>query len=317
MDLLLNFVWIGPGELPAVGIFNIKSWLSYGATVHVYAHSCRGEPHTARSLGLGPYECGIFDIGEALSRPGSLPGEDDLEQRGFLPLLRVWLGTPMKPWAGGGQELTYNLGDLTKAILAMTRQGVSLDLKIGPTPIVEEFVAKGAFARYFVTFIRKGVIENQRLGTMEGGDRLRGTYRTKVFTKSTSDDLRSMASAPYAPHYNDITRWHNSSFLGPMRLLWLDIHKYGKARHLSQLQIPETRNTFAGIAEKTHGPLRIFKKENDQANASSGDRTTTKNITDAMAIAMREMRAWNSHKLGEVQLHMARLVPLPEEPEDW
>lgn len=299
MNLSVNFVWIGPGGLGWLEKLIIYSWRAWGCEVNLFTHRTgTNDGHDEGSLGLEPNSCNIYDL-------PTIMGEDEDLSMGSKTraVLTVWFTKNPPAWNSGGREQIFNMVDLSKSYIGMTRVGIVFDMKVGPSPHVKKYVDSKVFHECFVTYKRARVVENQCMGSMMklDKDNAREKYgkgfESALFTKSVAHgDLNPSSMGisiakkwfPVATDSHKKACGNKSKFattgdLAGLRGRWFDIGPYGKARHARDLHIADAK--FEGIDGEDYGPIRIFKREWDQTNKSSNSTPTTDKDRDRMFVA--------------------------------
>jgi len=236
-------------------------------------------------------------------------------------VLAAWFNTEMRAWNAGGQQLTFNMADLCKSYIAATTQGIVMDLKIGPSPHIKKYVDSGIFSTAFIGCKRAGTIENQCMGSMSVDDTKRTRYGNGFELALFSKDRfpSTLKNSPYTEWFPQATAAHNramgqnNNFALPQGLKgdWFDIGNNGKAKHESQLGIMGA--TFEGILEdeKCYGPIRIFKREDDQTNKSDKFRTTDEQRLKMQELTFSEL-AQASVKEGGIDVTAEGMPPITD-----
>lgn len=290
MDLIINFVWIGPGNFGWLEKFMIYSWWAVGAKVNLYTHKFGNKDHSNASLDLPEEVCTVHVLSKIL-----LGDFRDPFGRKSRHLLVRWSARRPPEWKNGGREAIFNMVDLTKSYIGMSKRGIVFDMKVGPSPFIREYFSSGAFHNKFVSYSRANVVENQCMGTMmagSNGDQVRKKYgegfEEALFIKGPQHggkDPSRMRSTPTWEWFPVITAAHSKalgkkrkqSFSGSkagLRGDWSDIGPAGKAVFSRQ---GRQAMKFEGIDRKDyHGPIRIFKNEWDQSNKQNNPNPTTK-----------------------------------------
>lgn len=289
MNLTINFVWVGQKKLGWLECFMIYAWRLWGCSVNVFTHYPNSDKtHDHESLGLPPHVVEVHDLPSLIEDGETLPKVREV--------LAAWFDTRMPAWSEGGQLLTFNTVDLCKSFLAATQRGIVMDLKIGPSPHIKRYVDTGIFGASFIGCKRVGTIENQLMGSMNEDDADRATYgegfETALFAKRIVSEVKG---SPFGEWFPQATAAHNRAmgagkFSLPegLRGSWFDIGKYGKKAHGTRLNIHDA--DFVGIAkEEDFGPVRIFKREDDQTNKFGGKRTSEEERVEARMLTIREL----------------------------
>jgi hypothetical protein len=294
MPLMINYVWFGNGTLGWMEKFNVYSWRALGHNVTIYA--CRWDDN-APDVGVKEKNVTTVNLRTIL---GTLdqPGPDDQNKAAILPktreLLKAWLAA-----AGGAvpeQDSRYNLIDVAKSYIGGTRQGIVMDLKVGPSPHISAYV--DVFSTRFISYSRgapgsntaDGSPENQCMGTMQAGETLRGKY-AKVFESSIAKNFEVVEEAgnktkrtgmkPQFDHkwFDTITGYHiractlGTNFLDVSRRTPTDqVIKDIKGKTEQRYEVEE-------IGGKSNGPFRVFKRADDQSN-KGGKKTTPEEQKD-------------------------------------
>ena len=303
MDLTINFVWIGPGGLGWVEKFMIYSWREWKCAVNLFTHRTGSKAvHDLESLGLPEGLCTIYDLPTIMANDAQEPGGKT------RAVLATWYTKVIPEWKSGGKEQVFNMVDLTKSYIAMTRVGVVFDIKVAPSVHIEKYVNSGVFSKYFVSYKRANVLENQCMGTMM--DLASGNAREKygkgfesaMFTKSSAHgELNPLAmkdniGKSWFPVATDAhkkacggrTKFGITGDMNGLRSAWFDIGPYGASIHKSELLIADAG--FTGIDGADYGPIRIFKREWDQTNKQGNQTPTTDGDRDKMFVeTMKEL----------------------------
>src|SRR5262245_3486995 len=133
MPLTINYVWFGDKALGALDRFNIYSWRALGHDVTVYACKWNTTAHTASSLGLTDVDVvDLYTYVTVKDKNANVPKTREL--------LTAWLEKAKAKPPTEANTHVYNVGDLTKAYLCSTQLGVTIDLKVGPSPHVAAYV---------------------------------------------------------------------------------------------------------------------------------------------------------------------------------
>ncbi|NVB43165.1 hypothetical protein G6O69_35405 [Pseudenhygromyxa sp. WMMC2535] len=302
MDLTINFVWIGPRGLGWLEKFMVYSWRNWECTVNLFTHRTGSDsPHDSESLGLPDDFCNIYDLPELLADDEQAVGADT------RAVLTTWYEKDLPGWNEGGKERVYNMVDLSKSYIGMSRVGIVIDIKVAPSPHIEKYVDSKVFANNFITYKRAKVVENQCMGSMmpleQDNDRERygKGFESALFTKSaahgtlnplTMKDTIDKAWFPVATDAHkkacgSKTKFATTGDLHGLRGKWFDIGPYGKNRHKLELLIADA--DFKGIDGDDYGPFRIFKREWDQTNKQHNPSPTTDEHRDEMfVVAMKE-----------------------------
>lgn len=293
MKLTVQFVWIGQGKLRWLEFFVVYAWRMWGCNVRIFTHY-PGEDtvHSAETLGLPD------GIAEVLDLPTWMTGNDAVPDK-TAEVLTSWYERRVPAWNNGGQAFTYNMVDLTKSSIAGTEVGLVMDMKIGPTAHLKTYFDAGAFHDYFNGYKRAGTIENQCMGSMAGDHELRHTYMggfDKALFATNGVSKLEMIEKPTAEWFGKATAAHTRAMgsKSPYSLKeglkgnWLDLSENGKAKHGELLGILGA--TFEGIeGRESFGPLRNFKREDDQTNKASGQATTDEERLKMQRDTFREL----------------------------
>jgi hypothetical protein len=311
VELTINFVWIGPKPLGWLERFLIYAWRRWNCEVVLYAHRGPNRQHGPESLGLPDGVCRIIDLPGILAQDDESGGMgmDDVEfAEPIRDVLQGWCTKPLLPWDEGGQTQIYNMVDLTKSYIAATRRGVVLDLKIGPSPHLKTYVDAGVFENHFISYERAGIVENQCMGSMrlESDFRLEYAKRIKSRLVPTPVDRAKMKAQPYDAWFNEITSGHSTACVfGKKTLKYLEIASGGRAEHLKRYQIANA--SVVGIAgEQFYGPLRIFKRSDDQTN-KGGAKTTLLDQVKMRDLTFREINT--AEGAGKIDINAPGMPP--------
>jgi hypothetical protein len=290
MNLIINFVWVGPKALGWLELFMIYTWRMYNCEVNLYTHRGRDSIHDESSLGLPPNICNVFDLQTVLHTDGQSIKLRMTEFEVIREVLNSWFGREILDWELGGKEQIFNMVDLTKSYIASTCRGVVLDLKIAPTLHLGKYVEANAFEDYFVSYVRKGTMENQCMGSMNESSELRRKYGTRFikWLLPSQDEVMEFQRDYNTALFGKITSAHIKSLALGWKKDFMDIGKNGKKQHKDQLYISNA--DCIGIAnEKSYGPLRIFKRESDQTNSNPSERTTPQEVIKAYRLTISEI----------------------------
>lgn len=295
MNLTINYVWIGANQLGWLDLFMIDSWSRWGCKVKLFTLNPitpklkKPPAHTHASLGLST-NCKIYDLRTLITQGDSMPKTREV--------LAHWFSMQMGVVADANRKFTFNMVDLCKSFIAATRKGIVMDLKIGPSPHIKKYVDAGVFEKEFIGCKRAGTLENQVMGSMEGKETEGGPesagpkriaygkgFEAALFKKPTA--LADMKRDNTAEWFAMATAAHKG---GMASSTWFDIGTPGRAKHESEYGISDAE--FDGIAgEKCYGPIRIFKREDDQTNKAGGTRTSDSDRQALHAIALAELEA--------------------------
>ncbi|MDP1666314.1 MAG: hypothetical protein Q8L79_14475 [Methylobacter sp.] len=287
MNLTINFVWIGCGELGLLEKFMIYSWRACGCQVNLFTHyPSVDKKHDNTSLGLPLDICAIHDLPTIMVEDNDKPlGKKTRD------VLAAWYTGVMPAWKDGGRVQTFNMVDLSKSYIGMHRVGVVFDMKVGPSPHIKKYVEAKVFENNFVSYNRCNAAENQCMGSMmailEGNARWKYGlgFEDGLFTSGPQHgglNPGSMSLSVGSEWFPVATDAHKKALgkkglftTGSMKGLrgeWYDIGRDGKNRHIKEGILGAT---FEGIDGEYYGPIRIFKNEWDQTNKSSNPNPTT------------------------------------------
>jgi hypothetical protein len=306
--IIVNFVSLGPSRLDDVSRFNIYSWRALGHAVNIFTHSLTWTsdaratfaPKRHAELGLEEGDATVVDLS------GVIPIARDGEVVTDAPsLLSAWLRRA--PVGEPPRQYIFNVGDVVKSYVGGMHQGITMDLKVGPSLHLQDYADD--FETQFISYSRggqsSGPVENQSMGTMQDGGALRDAYRTAFDTR-----VRGLAGTDPVNdvNFNLITGYHGAAWnaTGAGRDVAKDLpvtdqrdtvgpkpkgfgptvqqrqKKYDEdvsGRMSSQFGVDE-------IGDPGTGPFRVFKKATDQTNKSGNVPTT-----DAQRLGLMEF-AW-------------------------
>ncbi len=292
MDLIINFVWIGPGALPELESFIVESWIARGVTVCVFTHNPYGaNAHDQNSLGV-PRECNVIRLPDVIDtdhvRASPCPKTGQVLLGWFDRKMEKFAQPGKMFWKTRGMPFTFNVVDLCKSYIAATCPGIVLDMKVGPSLHILKYVKSGVFHDFFVGYVRCGTIENQCMGSMNEDDTVRHRYGAEFDRRLFQRRIvQTMVSEYTDPWYPEATIAHNGTCSNTIKDVWFDVGKYGKDQHA---RLGVFNADVVGIAdEPEYGPFRIFKREDDQSNKHGGVSTTDEERQAAIRMARLEL----------------------------
>lgn len=278
MPLMINYIWFGSGALGALEKFNIYCWRATGANVTVYSCKWDTSPHSAGSLGLK--DVTVVDLCAHVKADTS-PLVPHVRE-----LLTAWfdaakLAPPSIKDEAVGKPFIFNVGDASKGFICSTQLGIVMDLKVGPSAHLAEYLP--LLTNKFVSYTRggKAPIENQCMGTMNAGlrDAYAGGFDAACANAAVEGAFENYKSTPTTSHFNTITRWHQQ---GAIKAKWVDTAKFGPnggvPEKVKQGGQQVSKYMVREIGGNGHGPFRVFKKASDQSNNPSGSPTTPKDV---------------------------------------
>jgi hypothetical protein len=292
MAVKVNHVWFGEAPLGALDKFNVYSWRALGHEVTIYAHQWNGSPHNEGSLELS------VGSGVQVKDLSTILAKDDTGRTAILPntraLLKGWIQATNKKKPSDIDPI-YNMVDLTKSYIGGTRQGIVLDLKVGPSPHLDAY--ENAFGRKFVSYTRGGNTaggpENQCIGTMEKADTIRSQYAAG-FEKRVTTNLDGLRTNPNGKHYNLITGYHGFGFNATPNIDVATKTPEGKPVGQDEYVVGEIR-------EQGHGPFRVFKAAADQTNKATGKTTPEEVVALCQQVWEKELKNKDLPFLAEVE----------------
>lgn len=290
-NLIINYVWLGCGALGALEKFNIYCWRAKGHSVGIYTHHfTSGKSHTFETLGLAEGDAEVHVMPTVLSGDDEASGSDNpvAAMANSRAILKDWMA---KAVVKGKDAVTmdniYNMADLTKSYVGATRRGIVIDFKVGPSPHVAAYEAKGCFTDKFVSYSRGGKtttggVENQCIGTMQEANTLRLKY-AKEFDKKFVNNILGSTIDGWKGQFNTkscdkLTAYHGKAFTAAKPNI--DVTK--EAPSTSQIL-----RTFA-VSEIVHsewsyGPFRVFKRATEQSNSTGSGPGTSKRQVKRLA----------------------------------
>jgi hypothetical protein len=262
--LTINLVSLGDRSLGALDKFNIYSWRSLGHEVNLHTHPFTAEPHTLQSLGLEPGDVNLMQLKDTLEADEQVV--DTANSKTKMPdtrkLLNAWLGAIPKQ-GGPSKEHIFNMVDATKSYLGGTQHGLTMDMKVGPSPHLQEY--SDSFSKHLVSYTRggntAGVPENQLIGTMQESNELRSVYADKFDAK-----IKGFTSEGAPDHddawFNTITGYHGRSYQQSKN--WIDVATKTPTKDEIGDKYPVNEPGNIG-----HGPFRVYKHASDQSNKNA------------------------------------------------
>ncbi|WP_163834914.1 hypothetical protein [Spartinivicinus ruber] len=273
-QIIINNVYLGDKPLGALDKFNIYSWRALGHQVNIYTHPFTEEmKHTPASLGLQQGDANIISLKDTLDADNLVTDNNSPKKKlsDTRELLQRWLkaipadGKPER-------DHIFNMVDLTKSYLGGSQRGVTVDLKVGPSPHLQAYST--AFNEKLISYTRGGntseLPENQSMGTMGESDSLRSKYAEKFNAKVKMADLVNQDHN--AKHYDSLTGYHGRSYQQSGN--WLDVATKTPLKE----QIGADQYKVSEPGSTGHGPFRVFKHPSDQTNKSGAIRTSPEQI---------------------------------------
>lgn len=287
--LTINLVSLGDGPLGALDKFNVYSWRSLGHEVNLHTHPFTVEPHTLQSLGLEPGDVNLMQLKDTLEADEQVV--DTANPKTKMPstrkLLNDWLGAIPKQ-GKPSKEHIFNMVDATKSYLGGTQHGLTMDMKVGPSPHLQEY--SDSFSKYLVSYTRGNNStagpENQLIGTMQESNELRSQYGAKFDSKVKMMVDFSEGGTPNhnEKHFDSLTRFHGMTYT--VNKNWIDTAEMTPARDKVGDKYP-----VGEIGETAHGPLRVFKHKSDQTNKAGAIKTKPEDVHYLSKDALKELRA--------------------------
>lgn len=260
--LTINQVYLGDRELGPLDKFNIYSWKALGHEVNIHTHPfTEGQPQSEQSLGLEPGDVNLFPLNETLRADALVtdvnsPQVKMTETRG---LLNNWLGAIPKD-SKPTREHIFNMVDLSKSYLGGTQQGLTMDMKVGPSPHLQAYA--DSFNDNLVSYTRGGntaeLPENQAIGTMQESDVLRSKY-AENFNSKIKTFVSEGTPSHDDPWFNKMTGYHGRSYSQSKQ--WIDVATKTPNKEAIGDNYPVYEPGGVG-----HGPFRVYKHPSDQTN---------------------------------------------------
>lgn len=310
-QMIINYVWIGDGELGELEKFNIYSWLALGHKVNIFFYHFKLEtPNDISGLGLdvNGKNLELINMREVLDKDSVHDMEEeerDTDFRNHAPeklmtdtrnLMKDWFTvSPEEVPKASKRDHIYNLVDLTKSYIGATRRGIVLDMKVGPSPHLQDYAP--AFQEKFVSATRGGNTfgppENFMMGTMQEGQDLRQKYAHR-FNRNASqldkDTDSLLKEKKVGKHFNSITSYHGRATLGTKN--WLNVAE--EAPDGTKIDRKGRLNDDYAVEEPGaigHGPFRVFKDPSDQTNKSNSIKTDPAYVKELAGKSLKEMPA--------------------------
>ncbi len=305
LSLQINIVWIGPGALSPVSLFNIYSWLAVGCHVTIYTFHPAGK-HNLRTLGLESRLVNVIDLATLLHTDDEHSWGNALPTAyirvpnvvSLTPYIRATILSWFHSYIEGYRKdprfnrgLVYSVADLCKSYIGGTRRGIVLDPKIGPSENIKKYIMANIFDRYFISFARGGKVkgvENQCMGSMAMTDTLHKEYINFIEARIKPQFL-SFCRDP-ENNFDQITILHARAFTKCQPHLDVTDKK-----HIQRTGVMDVAFDEIGI-EKNKGPFRVFKLWGDQTNDGSSTKTT-------------DIQVW---ELCIKVLHLSQYLVLPQ-----
>ena len=309
-QVIVNFIWIGDGQLDSLSKYNIYSWRALGHEVNIYVHHFQaGLNHDADSLGLEEGDANVIPLRGQLEADDQVKTDINTADKpeelmgDTRAILSRWLNKSPEN-LDFPKHHTYNLADLAKSYIGGTKQGIVLDLKVGPSVHLEDY-AKKSFKERMIGATRGGNstnAENYMIGTMQEGDELRSKYAASFNNKvkgvmgeetglgKLTKALEKDGKAPLA--YNHICGYHGKAYndsKNAKREPWLNV-----AEQTPTGEKLEKRSGWNGdlpVSEPGiygHGPFRVHKHPSDQANKPNCIRTNPAEVKEIAGKALEE-----------------------------
>lgn len=288
--LTINHVFLGDRSLSAADKFNIYSWRALGAEVNIYTHRFKkGERHTFESLGIEQGDANIIELDDVLGSDRNIASEDATSPQAKLDYTRETLRTWLNKIPDDGKpsiDHIFNMVDMTKSYLGGTRRGLTVDLKVGPSGHLKDYL--NAFDNRLVSYSRggntaSGLPENQVIGTMAASNELRARYAENFNSKVKRDGLADVD--PNEKYYDKLTSYHGNSYNQsnkdanrkriPAENQWID------TAEMTPENTPKGEDGRYEVSEpssKGHGPFRVFKHPADQSNKAGSIKTKPEDV---------------------------------------
>ncbi|GGY57466.1 hypothetical protein GCM10011297_32610 [Bacterioplanes sanyensis] len=286
----INHVFLGDRALSAADKFNIYSWRALGAEVNIYTHRFKkGEKHTFESLGLAEGDANIIELDDILSSDKRIASEDAASPQAKLDYTRETLRTWLNKIPDDGKpsiDHIFNMVDMTKSYLGGTRRGLTVDLKVGPSAHLKDYL--NAFDNRLVSYSRggntaSGLPENQVIGTMAASNELRARYAENFNSKVKRDGLADVD--PNEKYYDKLTSYHGNSYNQsnkdanrrriPAENQWIDT---AERTPDNKPKGDDDRYEVSEPSSKGYGPFRVFKHPADQSNKAGSIKTKPEDI---------------------------------------
>lgn len=258
--LIINNVWLGSNPLGPLEKFNLYSWRALGHSVNIYTYPFGSDPpRTEADLGLDAGDATIIHLGKLLEGDDSASvGSAKALLGDARSILKRWLKAipaQRKP----SIEHIYNMVDLTKSYIGGTQRGIVLDMKVGPSVHLQDYM--DSFTHKLISYTRGrntagGLPENQSIGTMQETDDLRKLYAEKFNSK-----VKALANESHdKPWFNELTGYHSRSYDQTRK--WLDV----ATKSPSGTEATGTAYEVSEPGARSRGPFRVFKHAGDQSN---------------------------------------------------
>ena len=254
-ELYINYVWVGDKPLGKLEKYNIYSWRALGHKVTIYLLNIKNESPSAATLGLEEDDATLIKIRDILPNDGTEDVPDKQALTDVRAILNRWINEIDRMTEAMSLDEIFNIVDLLKSYIGGTRQGIVLDMKVGPSVHLQDYVP--IMQNHFISYSRggstaSGLPENQCIGTMSDDISLRETY-AREFNKRG----KRLGSIHQKGMYNSITGYHGQA--------WMQAKHFDVATSAPPLKrIDEYPVSEPG--EMGHGPFRVYKNASDQTH---------------------------------------------------
>ena len=283
-NITINYVWLGSNPLGPLEKFNIASWRAFGHEVNLYTIPFFGNPkRTYESLGITAEDATIFDLATILKEDDAVTDVNDPKKAlsDTRKTLTKWLSEVpniVRP-ASNHMDQIYNTVDVTKSYIGGTRKGIVIDIKVGPSPHLNNYIE--SFSKNFISYTRAGktaenLPENQCMGTMQDTNELRLAY-----ANSFNERMKALAEVDVKTKWFDkITGYHGNACIAI----------YNSTKQFIDVATQKEDGTPVGnnypVGEpggSSHGPFRVFKTAYIQSNQGGAGSNNDDNIIKDLA----------------------------------
>ena len=267
--IIINFVWLGNSVFGPLEKFNLYSWRALGHTVNIYSYPFAGvDHHTLDSLGLEQGDAKVIQLKDILTEDDNAEGNDNpkMSLSDARSVLKRWLGDIPKE-VPPKRDHIFNMVDLTKSYIGGTRQGIVLDVKVGPSVHLQAYAE--SFRKYLISYTRGGntaeVPENQCIGTMQESETLRLAYAQAFNAKIKGQKYRPglLDAKATESWFNALTSFHGQSYKKTGE--GLDVATMSPTGE-GDVDNPVKGYSVSEPGPRGQGPFRVFKRATDQTN---------------------------------------------------
>lgn len=273
-QLIINYVWIGDAKIDEVAKFNIFSWKALGHIVNIYVQRLDGVKATADNLGLEENDVNVIDLSNFLDKEKDLSVKGSTKEKmgDARDILIKWIESAKETVTSKEAIKTnhrFNMVDMTKSYIGATQRGIVLDLKVGPSEHLEDYME--CFRTKFISYSRGGKacagVENQSMGTMQENDELRQIYANKFCNalkakwELIGGSKENWTENPNENFFGTLTSIHGTAFgtgKGMLGMKGMDVAtKVPPGKEGQDLSVSEP-------GALGQGPFRVFKAAGDQ-----------------------------------------------------